>query len=504
MAKTSSLEKMFRAARRVSTPLICVRTPDPTATMALLSSAVGVDAPRIAWDCVRGAQPLNQPGDSKPSQWTQEAIQKLLNGAAAEDLCPPVECLTRAAKLPQGTVLFFLNAHRHLDNPQTIQAVWNLRDVFKSNRRTLVMLCPSIDLPPELAQDVVLLDEPLPTPAQLESIVKDQCSAIEFVPDETIITRAVDATSGLAAFSAEQVIAMSLTKEPLGIDLDGLWERKRQNIEQTPGLSVWRGTESFEDVRGCSNVLRFLYNLCAGSEPPRGIVFIDEIEKGTAGVHSDSSGVSQDQHQTFLTWMQDHNATGILAIGHPGTGKSLVAKAAGNSAGIPTIKMDLGGMKASHVGESEARVRHALKVVEAVTQGNALFIATCNKIADLPSELRRRFKFGTFFFDLPTIDERKDLWTMYLSKYKRKGKLPEDTGWTGAEINNCCDLSARLNCSLVEAASYIVPVAKSAHDQINNLRNQASGRFISASKPGLYTYAEETAAVSTRRAISEE
>jgi hypothetical protein len=45
---------------------------------------------------------------------------------------------------------------------------------------------------------------------------------------------------------------MSLSKK--GLDLEQLWERKRQVIEQAPGLSVWRGGESFDDIGGCSNI----------------------------------------------------------------------------------------------------------------------------------------------------------------------------------------------------------------------------------------------------------
>ena len=62
--------------------------------------------------------------------------------------------------------------------------------------------------------------------------------------------RAVDALLGLAAFPAEQVVAMSLSKR--GLDHDQLWERKRQVIEQAPGLTVWRGGEAFTDVGGCA------------------------------------------------------------------------------------------------------------------------------------------------------------------------------------------------------------------------------------------------------------
>jgi hypothetical protein len=494
----SQLVKYFKAARRVSTPLVCVRTPDPTATMAMLSAAVAPTAPRIVWDCVRGPQGLNQPNTDAPSSETQTALSKyLLKGKEARELAPPVACLLAAGSLPESTVLFCLNLHRHIENPLTIQAIWNLRDIFKANRRTLVILSPDIKLPPELSNDFAVLDEPLPTTDELSAIITAQCSAIQHTPPQAMLIRAIDATLGLAAFSAEQVVAMSLTDQ--GIDLDGLWERKRQNIEQAPGLSVWRGNESLGDVRGADNVIRFMTSLISGNDPARAIVFIDEIEKGTAGAEGDSSGVSQDMHGTLLTYMQDHKSTGMLFLGPAGTGKSFAAKGAGNKAGIPTIKLDMGGMKASHVGESEARLRNALKVIEAVSQHNALFIATCNSIGSLSPELRRRFKFGTFFFDLPNKEERRQLWALYMQKYKRKGSLPDDTDWTGAEIENCCEISYKLNCSLVEAGSYIVPVAKSAADQIKALRTQASGCFISASKPGLYTYEPETEKFTGRR-----
>ena len=41
--------------------------------------------------------------------------------------------------------------------------------------------------------------------------------------------------------------------------------------------------------------------------------------------------------------------------------------------------------------------------------------------------------------------------------------------------------------SLKESAGYIVPVSRSAADQIESLRRQASGRFLSASQPGVFT-----------------
>jgi SpoVK/Ycf46/Vps4 family AAA+-type ATPase len=150
-------------------------------------------------------------------------------------------------------------------------------------------------------------------------------------------------------------------------------------------------------------------------------------------------------------------------------------------------------MQDSLVGASGERLRAALQVVDAVSQGRSLWIATCNSIVSLSPELRRRFTLGTFFFDLPTSEERDVIWRLYLEKYHVDGNLPGDEGWTGAEIKECCRKAARLRMSLRDAAMYIVPVSRSAAEQIKALRQMAAGKFISASKAGVYRYEEETA-----------
>ena len=67
-------------------------------------------------------------------------------------------------------------------------------------------------------------------------------------PNKEGMSKAVDAIIGLAAFPAEQTVAMCLSRN--GLDYDDLWERKRQAIEQVRGLSVWRGSESVDEIGG--------------------------------------------------------------------------------------------------------------------------------------------------------------------------------------------------------------------------------------------------------------
>jgi hypothetical protein len=483
---------MLKAARRVSTPLVAVRTADPALALTRIEDAAGKDAAVVQWDIVRGLFQGNDAGAKE--------IGKVL-GERDPAGVGPVEALMLSCQFGEDAVLVFANAQRFWNDAQVAQAIWNLRDVFKATGKMLALLTtPGAVLPDELTQDVLVLDEPLPAVEDLSRILDDTITAAnvpELKPDAN--GKAIDALLGLAAFPAEQVLAMSLSKK--GLDLEQLWERKRQVIEQTPGLSVWRGGETFSDIGGCENIKRFFAAVIEGEEAPRGIVFLDEIEKAFAGSGTDVSGVKTELTGTILAWMQDRNADGCLLLGPPGAAKSFVAKATGNTARIPTIAFDLAAMQNSLVGASAERLRAALKVVDAVTNGRSLWIATCNSIGILPPELRRRFTLGTFFFDLPSPEERAVIWRIYLTKYGVTGELPDDDGWTGAEIKECCRKAYRLKLSLKESAEYIVPVSRSAAEQIKALRQQASGKFISASYPGVYQFQESALAQRGGRAF---
>lgn len=488
---TDEFRATLKAARRAGTPLITIRTADPASAIAQCSIALNAkgETPIVVWDIMTGLTGHNETG--------RAAIGKLSgeNGGALG----PADVLATAQRIARDTVLIFLNPQRLWEQVDVVQAIWNLRDTFKSGGQMLVLVTtPGASLPVELQSNVMVIDEPLPSCDELAELVRDTFEAAELpAPDDKTITRAVDALIGLAWFPAEQVLAMSLSKN--GIDFDCLWDRKRQAVEQTPGLTVWRGGETFDQIGGCDAIKHFLSAVLQGREAPRVIVFVDEIEKAFAGTGTDSSGVKTEMTGTMLSWMQDREAEGTIFIGPPGAAKSAVAKAAGATAGIPTVAFDLAAMQSSLVGSSGERLRAALQVVDAISQGKSLWIATCNSITSLPPELRRRFTLGTFFFDLPSAEEREAIWRIYEERWNLNGERPDDEGWTGAEIKECCRKAWRLNLTLRESAEYVVPVSRSAADQIEALRKQASGRFLSASNAGVYSAAGQGCAGNTSK-----
>ena len=477
----------LHAARRAGVPLLAIETSDPAQTIAGCIRALNDKAattPIMRWDVLRGLVGLNNPGEVLARELSEDPL----------DACNPSTCLAMLAKIRKErrdrVVCFFMNAHRYIQNEAVAQGLWNLRDIWKEKGSTLVLLCPMLELPGELSHDIVVVTEQLPGPEEVSAIVDSiaQDAKLKEVPDKE---KVVDTLLGVSAFAAEQVLAMSIAGSAPNavIDRDELWTLKRKMVEQTPGLTVWKEASTFADLGGLDNIKAFLTKiLTSPNNPVRCIGFIDEIEKLFAGSQGDLSGVSQDQLRVFLTEMQDHTIPGMILVGPPGTGKSAIAKAAGGVAEAEVLNIDTGAMTGSLVGESQAKIRKAFQTFHAVSQGKSLLIATCNRLATLPPELRRRFTLGTFFIDLPDADERAAIWKLWLKKYNfdAKSKLPDDDGWTGAEIRACCDVAFRTDMSLEEASTFVVPVCKSAAEQIEALRKQADGRFISASKPGTY------------------
>lgn len=493
----------FKAARRAATPLIAINCFDPEATMQSVQKLLNGKAdttPIIQWDIIRGMMHRNDAGKIALAETLKSA-----DATDADELTNPVEALVFATKLPEDTVLFIQNAQSHLKPDKCkadyVQAVWNLRDAFKYNSRTLVLLGAQIQLPVELQQDVLILDEKLPDDEKLRAII-DELVTVNEITAKIDTDAAVDALRGLAAFPAEQAVAMGLSKT--GLDVQQLWDRKRQLINDTPGLSVWKGGQKFDDLGGLEEIKSRYSRIINGKKPPRVIVWLDEIEKAMSGSDAgggDTSGTSQDQLGVLLSEMQDKEYSGGMLVGVPGAAKSAFAKAVANEAGILTIKLDLGEMKGQFVGLSEERIRQAMKIIEAVGGiGGAFFIATSNDIRAVRPELKRRFKRGIYFFDLPLATEKRKIWDIYLKRYELKFDKEfkqgvTDAEWTGAEIESCCQVAWEENIPLSEAARGIIPVAVSARNEVDRLRAEADGRYSSVNHPGAYVRNGELSAV---------
>lgn len=148
---------------------------------------------------------------------------------------------------------------------------------------------------------------------------------------------------------------------------------------------------------------------------------------------------------------------GMVFVGVPGTGKSLAAKAISNVLGVPLVRLDFGRVFNSLVGQSEHRMRTALKMVESMAPcvlfcdeidkglggigsggGDAgtssrvlgsfltwlqenktpvFTMVTANNIDALPPELMRRGRFDAIFSTgMPMGNERLEVLNIHLDK----------------------------------------------------------------------------------------
>lgn len=491
--------------RRAAVPLLAIQTADPAeiVRLAVKEAANGKACPALSWDCIHGIVALNTEAQALASALNNNLDPPVATGNPIEALRALEQIKT--TETAYMTIIVALGMADVLADPSAgipaRQALWNLRDALPQQGAILVMTVPMGWRNP-FPDDIAVLVSPLPEREEHEQIACRICADAKLAePSTKDRERIGDALLGLSGFASEQAVALSLSKS--GIDIDSLWARKRQQISETPGLSVYAGKETFADLGGLAQAKRMFKALLSGKRKPGAAVFIDEGEKALAGNQGDTSGVAQDQLGCLLSYMQDNNATGAIFVGPPGAAKSAFAKAVGNEGDIPTITLDFGGLKGSFVGMSEGRMRTALSVVTAVSSGRPIFIMTCNAISILPPELRRRFTMGTLFFDLPTKQERESIWAIYLKKYDLpKQKLPACEGWTGAEIRQCADMADRLGLSLIEAAKFVVPVSVSAREKIQALRQEASGRYLSASSEGVFTCSGPSSVQATTRNVT--
>src|SRR4051812_6215229 len=127
MARTSDhFVQQFRAARRVSTPIVTVRTPDPESSLALIKGTLqNEDMPLVRWDTIPGLIGMNDAG--------KEEIARLFGEVAPFAVVSPIEVLIQFYRAEPDAILLLSNAHRFWNDPAVVQGIWNVRDVFKAH-----------------------------------------------------------------------------------------------------------------------------------------------------------------------------------------------------------------------------------------------------------------------------------------------------------------------------------------------------------------------------------
>jgi SpoVK/Ycf46/Vps4 family AAA+-type ATPase len=228
---------------------------------------------------------------------------------------------------------------------------------------------------------------------------------------------------------------------------------------------------------------------------------------------------------------------GVLLLGVQGAGKSYCAKAIATAWQRPLLRVDVGALYDKYIGESERRLRDALRQAEAMapiilwideiekgfasaasrsTDGGlsqrmfgelltwmqehrapVFVVATANDIEALPPELLRKGRFDEIFFvDLPDEETRQELWNIHLRKRKHdpanydiKSLVGASEGYSGAEIEQSvisamyAALDAKRDLAsddLMSALKESPPLSVTLAEKVEALRAWAAGRCVPA------------------------
>jgi ATP-dependent 26S proteasome regulatory subunit len=483
----------------------------------------------VSWEEERVEQCLRKIAEKRSKQlfiWT--VTQGIVKSGSipqraktgSETTADPLAALDAVINQVEPAIYLFKDFHHFTaDERCNLSVVRRLRDVafhLRDTYKTIIIVAPIMSIAPELAKDVTLVEFGLPRIKEfnrlLDKIIEDVKEnpnvQIELPPDDR--ERLVNAARGLTLKEAENVFAKTLVMAGKlnADDVSVVFSEKQQIIKKSGLLEYYETKENFDNVAGLENLREWLIK--------RRISFTERAAK---------FGLPAPR--------------GVMLLGVQGCGKSLCAKAASSLWNVPLLRFDLGRMFSSLVGSSEENIRQAIQTAESVapailwvdeidkalagaTSGSGsdggtssrvfgtlltwlsektstvFVICTANDISHLPPELLRKGRLDEIFFvDLPTAQERMEIFRIHLQKRHRDpAKFDLDVlargsdGFSGAEIEEAV-ISALfdafseeqdLNTEYVKASlAETVPLSKTMSEEINRLKGWANGRARSAS-----------------------
>jgi len=449
-----------------------------------------------AWDIVNGVRPV----------YIREGVPQFGDSIVmGPDPSAGVEWLGERNK---DTILLFLDIHRTFDDAQSVRALRNVLQLRHHNdvARTAMIVSPISEVPPELRRQVAVIDFDLPTRLDIAEYlaVKQKKAelgdALGSKPED--LTDIIDACRGLTLYEIENVLARAYIEEGK-VSPEIVVREKKSIIRSSRSLQYYDTKESLENVGGLENIHKWLAQ--------RRLAF------------------SPKAREFGLPYPR-----GILLVGVPGGGKSLVCKAVCASWKIPLLQWNVGASFGKYLGETEGEERNVEKTSEAVapcglwadeidkglgasaagggaTDGGTgarmvgsfltwmeektepvFVLATCNAIEGLGPLLRRGRFDEIFFVDVPNENALGQILEIHI---RLKGRDPEkfdiprlverSLGLVGAEVKSAIEDALFLDFekgqelsqeSLETCLLRVIPHCITRKDEIARLRKWAEDK----------------------------
>lgn len=501
--KSQSAADDIAALLRARNPLIWIVTREEARVeQYLVEAAVAAKYVPRMWDVDQGVTAL----DGK--------VEREIGSGDPGDALAAIRERAERKNEPERGLWIMRDLPTWLEGPAGSTTLRRLRNLARflpttprDSAQAIVVMSPSGKVPDELGVHATVIEWPLPDRGEIGSILS---AALDALPDDLrdkaatteVFDAAVDAAIGLSGEEAASCFARSLVKLRK-IDPTLVANEKRRVVARE-GVLEW-----FDPL-------------------PGGLDAVGGLDVLKGWLRQRSSAYSVEARNYGLPAPK-----GAMLVGVPGCGKSLTAKAIATAWNVPLLKLDLGALKSKFVGDSEANLRKAFRIIEVIgrcvvwldeiekalqgatsgsadggvssdalgailswmqdRQGEAFVIATANDVSSLPPELLRKGRFDELFFvDLPNGAERFEILTASLKASGRGNVVGVDKvavateGFTGAELAALVpdalftafnDGMREPTCADLErAAKTVVPLSKTALEKISRLRDWASTR----------------------------
>ncbi|MEK6701924.1 MAG: AAA family ATPase, partial [Planctomycetota bacterium] len=415
---------------------------------------------------------------------------------------------------PTPCVLVTLDLTPHLDDARVLRAWRELVEHFRRVGGCMVMIDYRESVAPIVATMSTVLRPSLPNDEEIEAVVRQTLRAQNRQKPLKVSLNKQDTASllhtlrGLTARQIQQVTldAVADDRELTVGDLDDIIKAKRGLLQAEGLLEFVDAPISLDDIGGLNSLKTWLARRSKSFSP-------EAIDFGLTPPR------------------------GMLLLGVQGAGKSLSAKAVATGWKRPLLRLDPCVLYDKFVGESERRLRDALRQADAMAplvlwideiekafasaaaqstdgglsqrmfgtfltwlqehRSSVFVVATANTIEALPPELLRKGRFDeVFFVDLPSPTARLQIFKVHITRRKRDPSaldlptLVEAThGYSGAEIEQAVvselhtafdagrDLTTQ---GLLEAIKGSPPLSVTMAESIEQLRDWARTRCVPA------------------------
>ena len=399
---------------------------------------------------------------------------------------------------------------------KTVLQLMALRRLYDPTYNTTIIIVSGIQkVPTELKQFVSFLDMGYPDEDEINSLIDEHVEVNGYENfDDDDRQKLMPSLKGLTAFEIDRMLDMAMSSNGTlsAEDREMINRHKKQMVKNSGVLELIDTPESLDSIGGLDTLKNYL------KIKAKVLQHLPEAQKAHVTVPK-----------------------GVFIIGMPGCGKSLCAKASAALFDTPLLKMDMGSMMGKYVGESEANLRHAIKIAEAAAPcvlwideiekafsgvgGNndimtrmfgyflswmqdktssVYVIATANNADNLPPELKRKGRFDEIFcVNLPNEKEREAIFKVHLGKRGHKdlkidnALLKATDGFNGADIESVVNEAVEevfvknldgkndtlTSSVLLDKAKNTISISKSCKKQIDNMKKAfAESNFKDASK----------------------